>query len=94
MAAFHFIDHTGTDWMIFAGLPADFPDGGAGHGPVAGLTFRAGTGGVRVLLRAAIPRRASADIAVRPAGTGSRVAGLEPGECEELLRHAIAWPPA
>src|SRR5437868_4516129 len=94
MASFHFIDREGTGWTILAGLPADFPDGGAEHGPFAGLTFRANTGEVRVLPRAAIPRRASTEIPVRPLGTRSRVRELEPTEWEELLRHAVVWPSA
>ena len=94
MAGFHFVDHDGIDWMILAGLPADFPDGGEGRGPMAGLTFRAGTGEVRVLPRAAIPRRASVEISVAPLGTRSRVRGAEPADWEELLLHAVVWPPA
>lgn len=80
--------------MILAGLPADFPDGGEGHGPFAGLTFRANTGEVRVLPRAVIPRRASIEIPVTPLGTRSRVRELEPTEWEELLQHAVVWPSA
>jgi hypothetical protein len=94
MSGFRFIDSSGTDWMILAGLPADFPDGGEGHGPLAGVTFRAGTGQVRVLPLAAIPRRASAEIAVAPLGSGSRVRGSESADWEALLRHAVVWPPA
>ena len=83
MAAFRFIDHDGTDWMILPGLPADFPDGGERHGPVAGLTFRSGAGEIRVLPRAAFPRRASA-----------RVRRPESADWENLLRQAVVWPPA
>ena len=94
LAGFRFIDHDATDWMILAGLPEDFPDGGEGHGPVAGLTFRSGKGEVRVLPRAAIPRRASSEISVAPLGTRVRVRAPEPAALEELLRHAVVWPPA
>lgn len=94
MVGFHFTDRHGTGWMILPGLPADFPDGGEGHGPVAGLTFRASTGELRVLPRAAIPRQASVEIPVAPLGTRSRVRGLEPADWEQLLQHATAWPPA
>jgi len=93
MTGFHFIDHEGTDWMILAGLPTDFPDGGEGHGPVAGLTFPSGGGEGRVLPRAAFPRRASADPPVAPLGTRSRVFGLESAHWEDLLRQAVVWPP-
>jgi len=76
------------------GLPADFPDGGEAHGPVAGLTFPPGGGEVRVLPRAAFPRRASADLPVAPLGARSRVRGLESADWEDLLRQAVVWPPA
>lgn len=94
MTGFNFVDRHGTAWMILAGLPADFPDGGEGHGPIAGFTFRASTGELRVLPRAAIPRRGSMDISVSPLGTRSRVRAPEPAHWEELLAHAVAWPPA
>ena len=94
MAGFHFVDRDGTGWMVFAGLPADFPDDGDGHGPGAGFTFRADTGELRVLLRDAMPRRASDDIPVAPLGARSRVSGPDPADLEELLRHATTWPPA
>ena len=94
MPSFHFIDRQGIGWMVLAGLPAGFPDGGEGHGPLAGLTFRANTGEVRVLSRAAIPMRASIEIPVRPLGTRSRVREPDPAYWEELLRHAVVWPSA
>lgn len=94
MTGFHFVDHNGTDWMILAGLPADFPNAGEEDGPPAGLTFRAGTGEIRVLLLGATPRRASAEISVPPLGTGSRVRDLEHADWEHLLQHAEVWPPA
>ena len=93
MASFHFVDSQGTAWMILAGLPADVPDAGDDHGPLAGLTFHASTGELRVLPRAAIPRRASASIPVASLGTRSRVRGLQSADWEALLRHAIVWPP-
>ena len=93
MAGLHFVDRHGTGWMILAGLPTDFPDGGEGRGPGAGLTFRADTGELRVLPRAAIPRRASSEIPLAPLGTRSRVRAQDAAEWEELLRHAVAWPP-
>jgi hypothetical protein len=67
MTGFHFVDSQGTAWMILAGLPADVPASGDGHGPMAGLTFRSSTGELRVLPRVAIPRSAS----VRPLWGGS-----------------------
>lgn len=94
MTGLHFVDRDGTDWMIIGGLPADFPSGGEVDGPVAGLTFRAGTGEVRVLPRVAIPRRSSIDIPVPPLGMRSRVRAPEHADWEELLRYAVAWPPA
>ena len=94
MTSFHFIDRHGTGWMVLAGLPRDFPDGGEGHGPIAGLTFRASTGELRVLPRAAIPRRVSTEIPAAPLGARSRVRGVETPDWEELLQHAVVWPSA
>ena len=94
MTGFHFVDRDGTAWMIVAGLPADFPHGDEEDGPIAGMTFRADTGEVRVLPRAAIPRRASVEISVHPLGTRPRLRALEQAHWEELLRHAAPWPPA
>jgi hypothetical protein len=94
MAGFHFIDHAGTSWMVLAGLPADFPDESEGDGSLSGLTFRAETGEVRVLARAAIPRLASIAIPLELLGTQSRLRGPKPANWEALLRRAVAWPPA
>ena len=80
--------------MVLGGLPVDFPDGGEGHGLMAGLTFRANSGEVRVLPRAAIPRRASFEIPVPPIGARSRVTRSQSVHLEELLQHALVWPPA
>lgn len=91
MAGFHFVDSKGTAWMILGGLPADVPDGGARDDLLAGLTFRASTGELRVLPRAAIPRSASAAIPV--ASFGARVRRPQSADWEALLRHAIVWPP-
>ncbi len=93
MASFHFVDSQGTAWMVLAGLPADVPEAGEVHGPLAGVTFRANTGELRVLPRAVIPRSAGAAIPVAAFGTGSRVAGPQSADWEELLRHAVVWPP-
>jgi hypothetical protein len=93
MASFPYVDRQGTTWMILAGLPVDFPEGGENDGPFAGLTFRASTGEVRVLPRAASPRRARAGLRVPFSGTRTQTRGLESAYWEELLRHAIAWPP-
>lgn len=73
MAGSHFIDSQGTGWMILPGVPDGYPEGGEGHGLLAGLTFRASTGEVRVLPRAGIPRRVSIDTIVAPLATRSLV---------------------
>jgi len=93
MVGFHFIDSQGTAWMILAGLPADVPDSGDGHGPMAGLTFRSSTGELRVLRRADVPRSAGADITVAPFGSQSRIHAPRSADWEALLRQAIVWPP-
>ena len=93
MASFHFVDSQGTAWMVLAGLPADVPESGEGHGPLAGLTFRASTGELRVLPRAVMPRSSSAAIPVAALGAGSRVRALRSADWEALLRHAVVWPP-
>ena len=92
MASFQFIDSQGTGWMILPGLPADHPDAGERGGSFAGLTFRASTGEVRVLPRAAIPHQVSADPLVAPLGMRARVRRLEPADWEGLLRQAREWP--
>lgn len=92
MVSFHFVDLEGTEWMVVPGLPADYPDVGEDIVP-AGFTFRSSTGEVRVLPRAAIPRRASMPTSVPRLGTSSRVANVEPSHWEDLLRHALPWPP-
>jgi hypothetical protein len=97
MVSFQFVDSAGTTWMVVPGLPGDYPDVGESgdEGPLfAGLTFRAGTGELRVLPRAAIPRRVRFPAALPSVGTRSRVSSLEPLDWEELLRHALVWPPA
>lgn len=94
--SFQFVDANGTAWMILPGLPADYPDvgdGGADTRGLAGLTFRANTGELRVLPRAAIPRRASVPFPLPALGTKSRVQRPELPDWEELLRHALVWPP-
>ena len=93
MIGLHFVDSQGTAWMILAGLPADFPHAADGDATFAGVTFRASTGELRVLPRAAIPRGASMEIFVAPLETRSRVRGAESADWEELLRHAVVWPP-
>jgi hypothetical protein len=93
MASFHFVDSQGTAWMILAGLPADVPEGSDGQGALPGLTFRASTGELRVLPRAAFPRTASTAMPVALFGTGSRVHALQSADWEALLRQAIVWPP-
>ena len=96
MASFRFVDANGIDWMIVPGLPADYPDVGERDGNsslYAGITFRASTGEIRVLPRAAIPRRVRMAFPLPEIGTRSRVHRPEPADFEELLRHALAWPP-
>lgn len=92
-----FVDRAGTVWHIFAGLPASFPDTGeltAANGPLAGLTFRSGTGEVRVLPRAAITGRAQLLANIPPAGTVAEVNQGDVPDWEELLRAAVPWPSA
>ncbi|HKW09400.1 MAG TPA: hypothetical protein VJO33_03410 [Gemmatimonadaceae bacterium] len=96
MVSFQFVDANGLAWMILPGLPADYPDIGEdpNDNPLpTGLTFRASTGEVRVLPRAAIPRRVSSPHPLPSLGTTSRVPRPEPLDWEELLRHALVWPP-
>ena len=94
MPGWIFVDREGTPWMIVPGLPTDFPDGGDPDERFAGLTFRAATGQVRVLPRAAIPRRVSNAFPVAPLGSRSSVHTPEPPEWEALLREAVVWPSA
>ena len=94
MPGWMFVDRGGTSWMVLAGLPTDFPDGADLDEPFTGLTFCAATGEVRVLPRAAIPRRASNEIFVAPLGSGSRVRAPKPLDWEAWLRHAVVWPTA
>jgi len=89
-----FVDREGTSWMVLAGLPTNFPHEADLDEPFTGLTFRSAIGEVRVLPRAAIPRRVSNEIPVPPLGTRSRVRALEPLDWEALLRHAVVWPKA
>ena len=95
MVSFQFVDRHGTGWMILPGLPADYPDTGEPDTApsLKGLTFRADTGERRVLPRAAIPRRASMEFPRPAIGTTSRVAKLDPLDWQELLDHALVWPP-
>lgn len=91
-----FVAADGTVWHIFAGLPANYPDTGdpsAVGGRQAGLTFRADTGEVRVLPRAAIPRRVRIPPLPMPIGTKSPTPAVETPAWEELLQHALSWPP-
>lgn len=97
MVSFQFVDSGGTTWMVLPGLSADYSDAGESRDEsplLMGLTFRADTGELRVLPRAAIPRHARFPATLPPIGTRSRVSSLDPLDWEELLRHALAWPPA
>ena len=92
-----FVDADGTVWHVLVGLPRDYPNMGEGAAdgePQAGLTFRASTGEVRVLPRAAIPRRARVPTLLAPLGTKMPTARVETPGWKELLRQALAWPPA
>ena|SRR5437762_8786602 len=96
MVSFQFVDANGTAWMILPGLPADYPAVGADVADplgFAGLTFRANTGEVRVLPPAAISRRGSVEFSLPRLGRKSRVRRPEFPDWEELLRHALVWPP-
>ena len=91
-----FVDANGIDWMIVPGLPADYPDvgeGGADSSLFPGITFRASTGEIRVLPRAAIPRRVQIEFPLPRLGVRSRTHQPEVVRWEELLRHALVWPP-
>jgi hypothetical protein len=91
-----FVDAQGTTWRIFAGLPADWPDTGEqpGSGAHAGLTFRAGTGEVRVLPQAVIPRRVSTSSLTVSLGSKQPVHTPDTPDWEELLRLAVPWSAA
>ena len=92
-----FVDAHGTVWRIYAGLPAGYPETGertAGGQAQAGLTFRATTGEVRVLPRAAIPHRAH--IPPLPTLSGVKQPAVRPDTptWDELLQASLPWPPA
>ena len=91
-----FVDAHGTTWRIYAGVPADYPDTGEqpGSGSQAWLTFRAGTGEVRVLPRAVIPRRVSTSSPTVSLGTKQPAHTPATPDWEELLRLAVPWPAA
>jgi hypothetical protein len=97
MPSFSFVDSQGIAWMVLTALPAAYRSAGeaaVNDGPLVGFTFRSSTGEVRVLPRAAFPRRASVDIIVTPLGSSPRMRPVAPGDWEELLRHAVKWPTA
>ena len=91
-----FVAADGTVWHIFEGLPKDYPETGdrAAGGPQAGLTFRANTGEVRLLPRAAILRPVWLPAISAPPGTKMQTSRMEIPDWEDLLRHAVSWPPA
>lgn len=90
-----FVDANGVEWRVFAGLPADYPDTGDRDGDrLAGLTFRSSTGEVRVLPRAATPRRGIVPGVLPTSGGRAPAARAEAPGWEELLRAALVWPPA
>lgn len=97
MARSDFVAADGTVWHVFAGLPANYPATGdrvaVGDGR-AGLTFRADTGEVRVLPRAAIPRTVHLP-AVLNASPGARmpVPREEIPDWEALVQEALVWLP-
>lgn len=90
-----FIDAHGTTWRIYDGLPPDYPETGdvTPRGTPAGLTFRASSGEVRVLPRAAIPRRRSMPRMPAPLGTKQPADQPATPSWEELLHLALPWPP-
>jgi hypothetical protein len=65
-----------------------------GSGSQAGLTFSAGTGEVRVLPRAVIPRRVSTSSLTVSPGSEQPVHTPAMPDWEELLRLAFPWPAA
>jgi hypothetical protein len=97
MVSFQFVDSGGTSWMVLAALPADHPavdESGEGGAVLAGFTFRSSMGEVRVLPRAAVPRRVTLPTSLPPLGTQRRVSSFEPVDWEDLLRRALVWPAA
>lgn len=97
MARSDFIAADGTVWHIFAGLPANYPDTGdraVPGGAQAGLTFRAETGEIRVLPRAAIPR--TVQLPPNELESARQQPALRPDtpDWEDLLQRALVWPRA
>ena len=90
-----FIDAHGTTWRIYDGLPADYPDTGdlTPSGSQAGLTFRASSGEVFVLPRAAIPRRGRMPPVPVPLGAKQPTDQPAAPSWQELLQLALPWPP-
>lgn len=95
MVSFRFTDQRGVSWMVIPSLPADYPDTGEREDPglPRGFTFRSDGGELRVLPRAAVPRRVSHPVRLPPLGTRSRVPQVESLDWTELLARSIPWPP-
>lgn len=92
-----FIADDGVAWRIFTGLPDDYPETGdrtMDGRSQAGLTFRASTGEVRVLPRAAIPHRVYGAHSAAPLGTKRPTVQPETPSWRELLTAALPWPHA
>jgi len=79
--------------MVLPGLPLSYPGAVDDEGPLPGLTFRADSGELRVLPRAAFPGTVG-EIVVPPRGGRSRVRSVGSADWEALLRRATLWPPA
>jgi len=90
MTGIHFIDRDGEHWMVLAGLPDAHPDAhfNDGIGPFTGVTFRASTGELRVLTRAAMRDLSAGDAPPEMTTRGDKASA----HWEQLLQRAAPWP--
>jgi hypothetical protein len=90
--AFHFVDQRGASWMVLPGLPESHPDA-AIDDSFPGLTFRASTGELRVLLRPMMPSGA-AGLVIPALGTAPRLRAPSVADWQALLEQTTPWPGA
>lgn len=92
----HFTDLNGVGWMILPGLPEGHPANQHADTPLpfTGMTFRASTGELRVLLWRDVARRRTADWTIAPLGTAPRVRGVGKPDWQALLAKATPWSAA